>query len=81
MAGFQQLAASGSAVNDLFLSEAEEDGKKIKFLTFLVFLRSWTASRFDLPKRAADQMVDIALCKQYIIKWAGIQSLLSGRFT
>lgn len=61
MAGFQQLAASGSALDDLFLSEAEEGGKKINFLAFLVFLRDWTATRFDLPERAANQMEDIVI--------------------
>ncbi len=61
MASFQQLAAPGSALDDLFLSEAEEDGKKIKFLAFLVFLRDWTATRFDLPERAADQGEDIVI--------------------
>lgn len=62
IAGFQQLAASGSALDDLFLSEAEEGGKTIKFLTFLVFLHDWTATRFDLPERTADQREDIVIC-------------------
>ncbi|MCL4301284.1 MAG: hypothetical protein KJ077_36620 [Anaerolineae bacterium] len=61
MAGFPQLTASGSALDDLFLSEAEEGGKKINFLAFLVFLRDWTATRFDLPERAANQMEDIVI--------------------